>query len=110
MLREERVQVWQQAVPVAERRAHLTSDLVAKEVWLATFGLELGVRAEKGMKDCDLVPAHEQRGRRVAEEAADVGAHKRDAREREAEEHGRARCQMRPRRLIVASPDRRGAL
>ena len=47
------------------------------------------MRAEEGVEDRRLVPAHEQRGRRVAEEAAHVGSDEGDARDRERQEHRR---------------------
>ena len=46
------------------------------------------MRAEEGVEDRRLVPAHEQRGRRVAEEAAHVGAGEGEAAEADREEHG----------------------
>ena len=39
---------------------------------LSPLRLEFGVRAEERMEDCGLVPAHEQGGRRIAKEAADI--------------------------------------
>mmetsp|Transcript_55509 Transcript_55509/g.129970 ORF Transcript_55509/g.129970 Transcript_55509/m.129970 type:complete len:471 (+) Transcript_55509:1109-2521(+) len=63
--------------------------------------------AEEGRVRRRLVPADEEFGLGVAEEASDIGAAELDACHRELQQHRRRRLEMRPLGHVVASPHRR---
>lgn len=60
-------------VAETEHVAHDAFVWLVKEVGLAAFGVDVGVRAQEGREDADCVPPHEHLGLRVAEEATNVG-------------------------------------
>ena len=93
--------------PPPAAAAHL-EDVVAEEPRLAARRVDVRVRAEEGLEGARLVPArHELRGG-VAEEAADVRARKREARDachgRRRAEHTRGCCARRQPPLPPPSP------
>mmetsp|Transcript_49071 Transcript_49071/g.144954 ORF Transcript_49071/g.144954 Transcript_49071/m.144954 type:complete len:618 (-) Transcript_49071:32-1885(-) len=103
---EERVQVWEESVSQVQRLPHLPRHLLAKQVRLAPLRLELRVRTKERVEHCRLVPPDEQLRGRIPEETAHIGPDKRNACDREREEHRRRCRQVRPRGLVVARPNR----
>ena len=66
--------------------------------------------AEEGVEDRGLVPPRHELGRRVVEEAADVGADEDVVGQRQRQQHGQRLLEVAPQRHVVARPHGRVAL
>mmetsp|Transcript_33057 Transcript_33057/g.98364 ORF Transcript_33057/g.98364 Transcript_33057/m.98364 type:complete len:229 (+) Transcript_33057:742-1428(+) len=104
-LAAERVHVGQQRVALTDRVTQPRRRLLAKQPRLAARCIQVRVAAEKRVVRSQLVPAREQLRVRVAKEAANVGAGKRKACDRERQQHRHRRLEVLPLGHVVAGPD-----
>eukprot|EP01136_Pigoraptor_vietnamica_P001289 Opistho-1_new@27719 len=102
---EERVEQRQQLVARNHGLANGKLCGVVKEPRLAAARVEMGVRAEERCVGARLVPAHEQLGLRVLEEAADVRARERQPGQSDGHDHRKRRLEVVPVGRVVARPN-----
>mmetsp|Transcript_22353 Transcript_22353/g.69850 ORF Transcript_22353/g.69850 Transcript_22353/m.69850 type:complete len:731 (-) Transcript_22353:901-3093(-) len=107
---KERVDVGQQAVPLAYRLTNALCVGLTQDPRLAALGLDVSVRAEEGVVRTHLVPAHEELRLGIVEESAHVRAGEGNAANAEREEHRGGGSEVLPFGHVVARPHRSGPL